>query len=60
MTQAVFPLEEGEALLQMPDRFSEESFEDFKAWIDLLLNKAKRTISKSPDPNDDSEKTKPA
>lgn len=48
MTQAVFPLEEGEALLQMPDRFSKESFEDFKAWIDLLLKKAARTINDAP------------
>jgi hypothetical protein len=45
MTQAVFPLEEGEALLQMPAQFSQESYEDFEAWVALVLKKAKRSIT---------------
>ena len=50
MTQAVYPLEEGEALLQMPNSFSKDSFDDFEAWIKLVLKTAKRSIVASGDP----------
>lgn len=48
MTQAIFPLEEGEALLQMPTHLSKESFEDFEQWVALILKKAKRSIVDTP------------
>ncbi len=58
ITQAVFPLDEGEALLQMPERFSKESFEDFEAWIKLVLKKAKRSIVESAQPTAEGEQQK--
>lgn len=60
MTQAVFPLEEGEALIQMPNRFSKESYDDFKAWVDLVLKQAKRTVAPPLGSNDDGKETKSA
>lgn len=42
--EAVFPLEEGEAVLQWPEHLSKESFEDFESWLQLLLRKTKRSI----------------
>lgn len=42
--QATFPLSEGLAVLRWPENMSRSSFEDFEAWISLLLRKAKRSI----------------
>lgn len=46
MNNDVFTLEEGEAVLQWPARMSPESYEEFKAWLDLIARKAKRAAGK--------------
>jgi hypothetical protein len=46
MKNEVFTLDEGEATLQWPTKMSPESYEDFKAWLDLIARKAKRTVDK--------------
>jgi len=46
MNQDTFTLDEGQALLQWPDNFTPESYEDFEGWIQLVLRKAKRSIGK--------------
>jgi hypothetical protein len=45
ITQATFPLQEGMATLRWPENLSASSFEDFEGWIQLVLRKAKRSIS---------------
>ena len=50
--QDVFTLEEGEVVLLWPNRLSQESFEDFKGWIELVLRKAKRAILTAEDSAD--------
>jgi phage FluMu protein Com len=40
----VFTLDEGEVILQWPSQMSAESYDDFKAWLDLIAKKAKRTV----------------
>jgi hypothetical protein len=40
----VFNLEEGQAVLQWPEKLSPESFEEFKGWIELVLRRAKRAV----------------
>ena len=42
MNNEVFTLEEGEVVLQWPSKLSPESFEDFDAWLTIILRKAKR------------------
>lgn len=42
--EAVFPLDEGEAVLQWPSHLSADSFEDFKNWVNLIVNKVKRSV----------------
>ena len=42
--QDTFSLEEGQVVLQWPDRLSAESYEDFESWIQLQLKKIKRSI----------------
>jgi hypothetical protein len=44
MKEAVFPLDEGQAVLQWPERLSPESFEDFEAWLNIIIRRAKRSI----------------
>jgi hypothetical protein len=46
MNNEVFTLDEGEVILQWPSRMSAESYEDFKAWLDLIAKKAKRMADK--------------
>lgn len=43
--QDTFTLDEGQAILQWPDRLSADSFEDFESWIQLQLKKIKRSIA---------------
>lgn len=45
MRQDVFTLDEGQALIQWPETLSQDSFEDFKSWLDLVIRKAKRSVS---------------
>lgn len=42
--QDVFSLDEGQVVLQWPTNMSEESFEDFQAWIELQLRKIGRSV----------------
>jgi hypothetical protein len=46
MNSDVFTLDEGEVVLQWPSRMSEESFADFKDWIELMTRKAGRSVEK--------------
>lgn len=45
--QDTFTLDEGQAVLQWPERLSADSFEDFESWIQLQLKKIKRSIPQS-------------
>lgn len=47
MKQDTFTLDEGQVTLQWPSQMSRESYEDFKAWLDLIAKKAKRAADKS-------------
>lgn len=47
--QDTFSLEEGQVVLQWPDRLSPDSYEDFESWIQLQLKKIKRSIIASTD-----------
>lgn len=47
MNTEIFTLDEGEVSLQWPAKMSPESYEDFKAWLDLIARKAKRVSEKS-------------
>lgn len=46
MKNDVFTLDEGQASLQWPAKMSPDSYEDFKAWLDLIARKAKRATEK--------------
>jgi hypothetical protein len=37
-------LDEGEVILRYPAALSQESFEDFEEWLQLVIRKAKRSI----------------
>lgn len=54
MKEAVFPLDEGQAVVQWPDRLSPESFEDFENWLHIVIRKAKRSI-RTDDPDNDAQ-----
>ena len=43
--EATLPLEEGLAVLQVPDQLTAASFQDLDDWLKLLLRKAKRSVS---------------
>lgn len=44
MTQATFPLDEGQAVVQWPEKLSKDSYDTLKDWIELVLRKAERSI----------------
>jgi len=44
MKNDVFTLDEGQASLQWPAKMSQESYDDFKSWLDLIARKAKRSV----------------
>jgi hypothetical protein len=46
MNYEVFTLEKGQAVLQWPANMSKESYEEFKAWLDLIAIKVKRHAAK--------------
>ncbi len=45
----VFTLDEGQVILQWPERLSQESFEDFESWLELVIKKVKRSVGKETD-----------
>lgn len=45
MRKDVFALNEGNAAIFWPQSMSEDSYEDFKDWVELVLRKVKRTIN---------------
>ena len=45
MKEDVFSLTEGDVVLQWPELLSQESFEDLKAWADIVLRKIEREIA---------------
>jgi len=47
--QDIFTLEEGQVVLQWPAKLSQDSYEDFEGWINLILRRAKRSIVQEPD-----------
>ena len=51
--QATMTLAEGTVLLQWPSSLTEEGYEDFEAWVNLMLKRAKRSIVKSVDDGSD-------
>lgn len=44
MNQDTFTLEEGQVILQWPAKISQESYNDFKDWLDLMARKVKRAV----------------
>ena len=40
----VFNLEEGSVVVQYPDRLTQDSFEDFQSYLQLVIRKAKRSV----------------
>lgn len=42
--QDTFSLDEGQVVLQFPEKMSSDSYEDFQSWIELQLRKIKRSI----------------
>lgn len=42
--RATYPLPEGLAVLELPKTLSAESYEDLKAWIDVVLRLARRSV----------------
>jgi len=55
MKQDTFNLDEGEVVLQWPMRLSKESLEEFEAWLDLILRRARRSVPAEPNSSDDDE-----
>ena len=51
----VFTLEEGPVVLQYPEQLSQESFEDFQSWLELIVRKAKRSIRSGDEPAGDAD-----
>ena len=45
MKEDVFALTEGDVVLQWPELLSQESFEDLKAWADIVLRKIERRVA---------------
>lgn len=41
----VFTLDEGPAIIQWPERLSPASLEDFETWVELILRRARRSVS---------------
>ncbi len=55
MKQDVFSLEEGQVVIQWPESLSQESYEDFEGWINLILRRAKRSITKAKNDSEDNQ-----
>lgn len=52
MQQATFPLSEGDVVLQWPKSLSQDSYEDLKVWVELMLKRAERSVAKPSSDND--------
>jgi hypothetical protein len=50
MKQENCTLTYGSAVLQWPEQMSEEDYEDFKDWVELVLRKIKRAVTKAAPP----------
>lgn len=46
MKEATFPLDEGLGVIQWPEPISQESYEDFEQWVQLVLRKVQRSVGK--------------
>ena len=44
MRRDIFSLEEGEVVLQWPERMTEVSFKDFEGWLQFIIQKASRSV----------------
>ena len=44
MKEDVFNLEEGSVVVQYPERLTQDSFDDFQSYLQLVIRKAKRSI----------------
>jgi hypothetical protein len=44
MKEDTFTLDEGDVVLQWPERLSQESYEDLESWMHLQLRKIKRRV----------------
>lgn len=42
--QDTFSLDEGQVILQWPEKMTSASYDDFKAWIDLQVRKIGRAV----------------
>lgn len=49
MRQDSCSLDEGQATIQFPKRLSEDSYEDFEAWLELIKKKARRLVKNKAD-----------
>jgi hypothetical protein len=55
MKQETFALDNGSILIQWPEELSEESYQDFVDWVDILKRKVKRCVKKRSEDADDEE-----
>lgn len=56
--RATFPLPEGLAALELPSgNLSKESYEDLRAWIDVMLRRAQRAARVASEPKKTSHRT---
>ncbi|MCH9052752.1 MAG: hypothetical protein IIA72_17045 [Proteobacteria bacterium] len=46
--EATLPLEEGLAVLQLPDQLTDTSYQDLGDWLELMLRRAKRSVPTRP------------
>lgn len=45
----VFTLDEGPVIIQWPERLSPASLEDFEAWLQLIVRRARRSVPITPE-----------
>lgn len=53
MKEATFPLDEGMGVIQWPEPLSQESYEDFEQWVQLVLRKVQRSVGKEAGPGEE-------
>lgn len=53
MRQDIFTLDEGQVVLQWPEKLSQESFDDFEMWLQLIIRKTKRSLVTKSDSDSD-------
>lgn len=57
MRQEVFTLDSGDVVIRWPSSMSQESYEDFTAWLDILKRKVGRTVQESKAENKEIDET---